>query len=57
MASLAVVSGAEATRTFERAGWQRARQEGSHVSLAKSGLTLIFPFLFTGNWIEVPGAS
>ena len=40
MASLPVVSGAEAVRAFERAGWQRARQKGSHVSLVKSGVNV-----------------
>ena len=38
MASLPVVSGAEAIRAFERAGWHRARQKGSHVSLVKPGV-------------------
>jgi predicted RNA binding protein YcfA (HicA-like mRNA interferase family) len=38
MASLPVVSGAEAIRAFERAGWQRARQKGSHVSLTKASV-------------------
>jgi HicA toxin of bacterial toxin-antitoxin, len=40
MASLPVVSGSEAIRAFERAGWQRARQKGSHVSLVKSGVNV-----------------
>ena len=40
MASLPVVSGSEATRAFERAGWQRARQKGSDVSLVKSGVSV-----------------
>jgi predicted RNA binding protein YcfA (HicA-like mRNA interferase family) len=30
---LPVVSGAEAVRRFERAGWVTARQKGSHVML------------------------
>ena len=38
MAVLPVVSGEEAIRAFERAGWQRARQKGSHVSLVKPGV-------------------
>ena len=40
MASLPVVSGAQAIRAFERAGWRRARQKGSHVSLVKSGVNV-----------------
>lgn len=34
MAGLPVVSGAEAVRRFERAGWFVARTRGSHVILA-----------------------
>ena len=34
MAGLPVVSGAEAVRRFERAGWLVARTRGSHVILA-----------------------
>jgi len=40
MASLPVVSGLEAIRAFERAGWRRARQKGSHVSLIKSAVNV-----------------
>jgi len=40
MASQPVVSGSEAIRAFERAGWQGARQRGSHVSLVKSGVSV-----------------
>jgi predicted RNA binding protein YcfA (HicA-like mRNA interferase family) len=32
-----MISGAQAVRAFERAGWQVARQKGSHVVLLKSG--------------------
>jgi predicted RNA binding protein YcfA (HicA-like mRNA interferase family) len=35
MAKLPVCSGLEAVRAFERAGWQRDRQRGSHVTLIK----------------------
>jgi predicted RNA binding protein YcfA (HicA-like mRNA interferase family) len=35
MAKLPVVSGAEAVRAFERAGWTIDRQRGSHVVLLK----------------------
>lgn len=37
MPPLPVISGAEAVRAFERAGWRRDRQRGSHVVLVKSG--------------------
>ena len=38
MASLPVVSGEAAVRAFERSGWRRARQKGSHLSLVKPGV-------------------
>jgi predicted RNA binding protein YcfA (HicA-like mRNA interferase family) len=57
MASLPVVSGLEAIRAFERAGWRRARQKGSHVSLVKSGVNVICPCLFTGSWTEALSAN
>jgi len=34
---LPVVSGAQAVRAFERAGWVIARRKGSHVILKKPG--------------------
>jgi predicted RNA binding protein YcfA (HicA-like mRNA interferase family) len=34
---LPVLSGAEAVRAFERAGWSVARQRGSHAVLTKAG--------------------
>ncbi|MBN2580727.1 MAG: type II toxin-antitoxin system HicA family toxin [Pirellulales bacterium] len=37
MPKLPVISGAEAVKAFEQAGWQQARQRGSHVVLLKSG--------------------
>jgi predicted RNA binding protein YcfA (HicA-like mRNA interferase family) len=37
MARLPVVSGAQAVRAFERAGWRVDRQRGSHVVLLKGG--------------------
>jgi predicted RNA binding protein YcfA (HicA-like mRNA interferase family) len=40
VASLPVVSGEAAVRAFERAGWRRARQKGSHVSLVKPGVNV-----------------
>lgn len=37
MARLPVISGDEAIRAFERAGWVVRRQVGSHVTLEKEG--------------------
>ena len=37
MPKLPVISGAEAVRAFERAGWSVARQRGSHVIMLKAG--------------------
>jgi predicted RNA binding protein YcfA (HicA-like mRNA interferase family) len=37
MAKLPVISGAEAVRRLEHAGWRVDRQKGSHVILLKSG--------------------
>lgn len=37
MSSFPVCSGADAIRAFERDGWSRARQHGSHVTLTKPG--------------------
>lgn len=37
MAKLPVVSGADAVKAFERAGWDTDRQRGSHVILLKPG--------------------
>ena len=37
MTKLPVVSGAEAVRALERAGWRVDRQKGSHVVLLKAG--------------------
>ncbi len=36
--TLPVISGREAVRAFERAGWTIARQRGSHVVLTKPGM-------------------
>lgn len=38
MAQLPVVSGREARRAFERAGWVLARQRGSHMIMKKAGV-------------------
>jgi predicted RNA binding protein YcfA (HicA-like mRNA interferase family) len=40
MPPLPVASGEAAIRAFERAGWKRARQKGSHVSLVKPGVNV-----------------
>jgi len=37
MPALPVISGREAHRAFERAGWQFDRQRGSHMILIKPG--------------------
>jgi predicted RNA binding protein YcfA (HicA-like mRNA interferase family) len=37
MSRLPVCSGASAVRAFEKAGWIKDRQSGSHVSLKKAG--------------------
>jgi predicted RNA binding protein YcfA (HicA-like mRNA interferase family) len=37
MASLPVYSGKEVVRIFGKAGWQLARQRGSHMILVKAG--------------------
>jgi predicted RNA binding protein YcfA (HicA-like mRNA interferase family) len=34
-------SGAAALRAFERAGWTRDRQKGSHVTLVKPGFSVV----------------
>ena len=41
MARLPVCSGADAIRAFERAGWSRAHQKGSHATLVKSGAVVV----------------
>jgi predicted RNA binding protein YcfA (HicA-like mRNA interferase family) len=37
MPKLPVLSGAEAVKAFERAGWRADRQRGSHVVMLKPG--------------------
>ena len=37
MTKLPVVSGAQAVRAFERAGWRADRQRGSHVVMVRPG--------------------
>lgn len=38
MAKLANISGKEAAKAFEKAGWQRVGQVGSHLVLCKPGM-------------------
>ncbi len=38
MARLANISGNQAARAFEKAGWRRIGQVGSHVVMVKAGL-------------------
>ncbi len=37
MPKLPLISGAETVKTFERAGWRKDRQRGSHVVMLKAG--------------------
>jgi len=37
MAKLPVISGADAVKAFQRAGWRIDRQRGSHVVLLRAG--------------------
>ncbi|MDY7011676.1 MAG: type II toxin-antitoxin system HicA family toxin [Planctomycetota bacterium] len=37
MAKQPVISGAEAVKRFERAGWRAVRQRGSHIVMLKPG--------------------
>ena len=37
MPKLPVISGAEAVKRFERAGWRAVRRRGSHVVMLKAG--------------------
>jgi predicted RNA binding protein YcfA (HicA-like mRNA interferase family) len=38
MPPLPVISGREAVRAFEQAGWQQVRQTGSHIILTKTSV-------------------
>jgi predicted RNA binding protein YcfA (HicA-like mRNA interferase family) len=38
MPQLPVISGREAVRAFERAGWKVSRREGSHTIMTKAGI-------------------
>jgi predicted RNA binding protein YcfA (HicA-like mRNA interferase family) len=40
MASLPVISGREARRAFEKAGWAFDRQRGSHMILTRPGVAV-----------------
>jgi predicted RNA binding protein YcfA (HicA-like mRNA interferase family) len=41
MSRLPVCSGAGAVRAFERAGWTRQRQRGSHITLTRQGYAVV----------------
>ena len=41
MSKLPVCSGTDAIRAFERAGWARARQKGSHATLIRAGSVVV----------------
>ncbi|MEW5884906.1 MAG: type II toxin-antitoxin system HicA family toxin [Armatimonadota bacterium] len=41
MAPIPVCSGDEACRAFERLGWEKRRQSGSHMILVKGGVPAI----------------
>ncbi|HYL58370.1 MAG TPA: type II toxin-antitoxin system HicA family toxin [Candidatus Acidoferrales bacterium] len=41
MSKLPVCSGTDAIRAFERAGWAKARQKGSHATLTKAGSVVV----------------
>ncbi len=40
MPKLPVLSGEQAVRAFERAGWRRDRQRGSHVVMLREGFNV-----------------
>jgi predicted RNA binding protein YcfA (HicA-like mRNA interferase family) len=37
MSKLPAISGAQAVKAFERAGWRQDRQRGSHIVMLKTG--------------------
>ncbi len=41
MAALPVVSGEQAVRAFQKAGWRKDRQSGSHWLLARFALSFV----------------
>jgi predicted RNA binding protein YcfA (HicA-like mRNA interferase family) len=41
MSKLPVCSGTDAIRAFERAGWMKVRQNGSHATLTKAGSVVV----------------
>jgi predicted RNA binding protein YcfA (HicA-like mRNA interferase family) len=41
MPRLPAISGKEAVRAFERAGWKVSRREGSHIIMTKVGMPVI----------------
>ncbi|MGA2136390.1 MAG: type II toxin-antitoxin system HicA family toxin [Bryobacteraceae bacterium] len=53
MAVLPSLSGERAVRAFQKAGWIRDRQHGSHVILVKPGNPASLSYPCTANWRRV----
>ena len=53
MTRLPVCSGAEALAAFERSGWRRDRQRGSHVTLTKAGVPVVLTVPLHGELGEL----
>ena len=53
MAALPSVSGERAVRAFQKAGWVKDRQHGSHVILIKPGVQRVCPYLSTVTLLRV----
>jgi len=54
MAALPSVSGERAVRVFQRAGWIKDRQRGSHVILIKPGHAASLSVPNIGRWLREP---
>lgn len=52
MVKLPVVSGADAVRAFQRAGWRVDRQRGSHVILLKPGSIASLSVPCIPSWLQ-----
>ena len=50
MSRLANISGKDAVKAFQKAGWQIIGQVGSHVVLSKQGVRVIFQYLSIKNY-------
>ena len=51
MAALPVVSGEQAVRVFQNAGWRKDRQRGSHVVLLSKGSLPVWLFRNIVSWL------